>query len=396
MANSDPQDPSAGKAADGLPLSGYKVVESERVSSEEKVAETQQPAQAAKSAPAGVESAASDLPVPKTPLLAVWMERIQRFAENRTRVYAAVGVGLGIFFGIAVAAFSGLFSSSNGRYDLGPVTVNASGLTGHLFAKWDKKLSYRLTLEPSDPNQLAGFSYAAGNSPRPLSVEIQLEDAQGFVLCSNTVLLKFDPRKTAAFAVSNSGQMSADNASGGQFANGADFARQDAEEAARERGKDVFKSQTGPDGQIASLSVQGNLPCSRNAYESAVSWSMIPDFPTVAQQDEMLRRPEDKAAGAATPPSLRSGARSRRTAKPAPNTSLFFIEGDDQIIDFDASAGVITTRTGRTFLIDKSGAEANTLQGRDLPLRIHYRCDQTAACMIACAGAGVLHSRLRK
>jgi hypothetical protein len=110
----------------------------------------------------------------------------------------------------------------------------------------------------------------------------------------------------------------------------------------------------------------------------------------------MLKPHSDKTAKVTKPASQPAFARRKMAPKSAQSTSSFFIEGDDQIIDFDASAGVIATRTGRTFLIEKAGAEASALQERDLPLRIHYRCDQMQACTITTAGAGIWHTRLRK
>jgi hypothetical protein len=74
----------------------------------------------------------------------------------------------------------------------------------------------------------------------------------------------------------------------------------------------------------------------------------------------------------------------------------FFIEGDDSIVDFEASNGNIVTRGRKLFSIEKNGTEAALLKGSDFPMRIHYRCDQNGNCSLMSQGAGVLHARLRK
>lgn len=338
--------------------------------------------------------------VSQPPPLEVWNERIKKFLENSTNFYATIGVGLGILLGIVAAA---VFLHSSGpavANDLGPVTSSGAGLRGRLFTKWEKTFQYRLTIEPSYQEQVAGFSFAAGNPTRPYSIDIHLQDSQGFVLCSKQIVLRYDPRNPAALAASNpapaAGNTDADTAPNGQPAPGVDFAQLDAQEAAREKGKDIFQNQIGPNGQIESMSAQGELPCPKESYEKATNWTLTPDFPSVAEQDAMLKHPQATQASTALLASKAAQARKKRTAKVAPNTSQFFVEGDDAIIDFDIAAGTIATRGGRIFSIGVPSAEENALKGHDFPLRIHYRCDQTTACTITSDGAGVLHARLRK
>jgi hypothetical protein len=47
-------------------------------------------------------------------------------------------------------------------------------------------------------------------------------------------------------------------------------------------------------------------------------------------------------------------------------------------------------------LIDRASAEANALKAADLPLDVHYRCDQNENCLLRSRGVGLLHGRLRK
>ncbi|MGD0736354.1 MAG: hypothetical protein ABR976_14470 [Terracidiphilus sp.] len=345
--------------------------------------------------PFGVDPHAGQDPLdsPEPSLIGEWLPRIQKFLSVPLNFYATIGVGLGILCGIIVAAVSWHITNPTGPYDLGSVTSTAVGLKGRLFTKWDKKLQYRLTFEPGIPEQIAGFSAAVESSPRPLSIGIQLTDPQGFVLCSKNILIKYDSRnaeppedQAGASAVASDPQVRSSEAT-----------LADAEEGVREQSKDVFANQFGSDGKVASITAQGDLSCSASAYENAVAWSFSPDFPSVAEQDALLNHLAEKAANASLNSPQAIAARRRAAAKVAANPPpKFFIEGEDAIVDYDASAGIIATRGGKTFTIDRAGTEAASLKGRDFPLPIHYRCDQFGNCTLISAGAGVQHTRLRK
>jgi hypothetical protein len=326
---------------------------------------------------------------PAPSLVAEWLPRIQKFLAVQTNFYITIGVGLGILCGIIVAAVSWHITNPTGPYDLGSVTSTAVGLKGRLFTKWDKKLQYRLTFEPGIPEQIAGFSAAIESSPRPLSIGIQLTDPQGFVLCSKNILIKYDSRNAES-------QEDQTKAATDQQAGSNQAALSDAEAGVREQGKDVFVNQFGSDGKVASITAQGDLPCTASAYENAVAWSFAPDFPSVAEQNVLINHLAEKEANAAANSPL-AIARKRAAQKAATlPTPKFFIEGEDAIEEYDASTGIIATRGGKTFTIDRTGTEAASLKGRDFPLAIHYRCDQFGNCTLTSAGAGVQHTRLRK
>jgi hypothetical protein len=333
----------------------------------------------------------------EAPFHEVWIPRLRKFFENPVNRYATLAVGLGILVGATVASITWYTNNPSGRYDLGPITSDAVGLKGRLFVKWDKTLQYRVGFETTYPDQNPGFSLTAGNPPRPLSISIQLMDVQGFELCSKAIVLRYDARRAAAFEpLLRRGEKTPGNDIENASAQGPDGVHQDAQEAARERGNDIFDLQVGPNGQIASINAKGDLPCTRSNYEDATSWSFVPDFPSVAEQTELLkklkeRRTEEESQTYATASSHRP-----RTAKPVPNTVQFFIEGDDAIVEFEPSSGNITTRGRKLFSIERSGAEAALLKGGDFPMRIHYRCDQNGNCSLMSHGAGVLHARLRR
>lgn len=349
-----------------LPESQYKVVEPDSDSPYNKFAEaneiflTEVHAAAEKPKP---QVAAS----PAKPPRETWSERIQRYKQNPVMLYGVAGLGLGILLVILIAVVSSLMGPPNGRYDLGPVNSAATGLNGRLYLQWDKKLQYRLTLEPSYADQQAEFAAAVANSQQPLSVQISLLDFKGFVLCSKDVLLKF-------------------NAPNDEL----------AQEAARERGKDLFENQTGPDGRIAALNAHGDLPCSAKDYEKALSWSFTTNFPPLAEQDDLLKHPKATEAGKGGPSAEEVSARKKAAAKAAAKLLPFAMEGDDAIVELDAFHGTIVTRGRKTFFVDKTSPALTNTRWQDYPVTIHYRCDRSAECTLMNSGAGAMHARLAR
>jgi hypothetical protein len=171
-----------------------------------------------------------------------------------------------------------------------------------------------------------------------------------------------------------------------------------AQETAREQGADIFQNQIGPDGQIEAINAQGEISCSKRAYEKATSWSFTPNFPSVAEQDEWLKRALDVQAGAETPsapaPAAAQAPRKRIVVKVPPKLLAFSVEGDDLIVDFDTFNGVVETRGGKVFLVGKASAAAADSRWQDYPVSVHYRCDSNAACTLTHTGIGSLRARL--
>jgi hypothetical protein len=269
--------------------------------------------------------------LPFTPLTIteVEVEPSPRLGSSRIYLCAAAGTALGILFGVAVASSSWLpgWLSEAGRTaklgvpvltpvphgqppvrgaeaaiqpsgpkDFGSLNAISAGLKGHLVANFTDRPTYRLVLEPADPAQRAGFALAVTSSPHPLSVGFQLIDSTGAVLCGQDVVVRFDAARAAAL-----------NAAGGVGAAGAGASLQsveqlEAQEMARERGRDVFENEIGDGGQIAALNAEGAIPCSPQAYQSAASWSFSANFPSVSEQAEMVKREADTAASQKPPP----------------------------------------------------------------------------------------------
>jgi len=325
------------------------------------------------------------------------VEKIPKPAQRPSKVYLWLVVGLGVLFGCIFAVVFSRLTSPDPGHDWGSTTFDAAGLKGHLFTKWDKKLEYRLTIQPGDPERRAGFALAVAHSPRPLSVQIQLHDAQGFVLCSREIVLKYVAASASALATSNAELQAGKADTSVAAGTPPTHAMEDllaAQEAERELGKEIFQNETGPDGQIAAIGAQGEISCSERAYGGASSWSFTSDFPSLAEQDELTKREQEPANGGRTGA---EGATRRKAASiPAPKLLPFSIEGDDAIVEYDVSRGTIETREGKTFLFDKTSGEINNSRWQDYPVSIHYRCDQTSTCMITHAGAGALRTRMSR
>ncbi len=310
------------------------------------------------------------------------------------RIAAIGGLG-GLMFGVILIFFSWLVGNPSGPYDLGLVTSDSFGLKGHLFTKWEQKsLQYRISFEPAGPEQNAGFALAIADPPRPLSIAFQLKDAKGFVLCSRDVLIKYDPAlglpPLPPPQEKGKGSKDAPSQADLESARQADLLRLQTQEAQREKGQDIFQEQTGPDGRIAAISSQGEIPCSKDSYEKISMWSFSADFPSVAEQEDRLKQRAEAQASAERP----AAARRRSTPAPAAKPLSFVIEGDDVLVGYDAGAGVLETGAGQSFYVEK---QANLAAWQAFPVRIHYRCDAVSGCTVVQAGSGAaLHARLRR
>lgn len=394
MADEDHQDPETAPA-DDTPRNPYRIIENSNLRDPFKsIADPAMHYPFVVPADTNRQGPSEEPQLPPPSPFAGWIQRLRTFTATPTRAYVSLGIGLGILAGVIIAALSWHISNPEGPYDLGTVASTAVGLKGHLFTKWDKRLEYRLALEPGTPKQQAGFAFAVANSPRPLSVGIQLNDGKGFVVCSWEIALKYEARN-AAFPTADALTAKTDAASLSteQMAQDLDFARQDADELQREQGKDIFQNEIVPDGKIAATNAQGEAPCSKKAYENTSYWSFSPNFPSLAEQEQLLKRREEAQANAGR---LSSATRKRLTAKIAARPLILTIKGDDAIVEYDASRGVIETSAGKIFLFDKSSADGNDSRWQDYPVSVHYKCDQNSSCTLKHAGIDALRVRLRK
>jgi len=311
--------------------------------------------------------------------------------------------------------------------ELGTVDSTAAGVKGHLTTRWDGKLDYNFLVEPDDPTRQAAFALTVSNPPRPASIRIQINNSNGFVVCFQDVLLRFDPHKAAAISdapMQRSGgrPLSAKAAEEMKNEQEAGLAQEEATEAEREHGRSIFQLNAGANGKIESISAQGEIPCPQTSYEGMGYWSFLSDLPSPEEQTEWLKQqtsgpsqpdlaPIQQAQAPLVPaqvrqirgqaPQVSSQARlgaghKRMSYKSSPQPEAFLMAGDDSIVEYDTTAGSIETRTGKIFSIDKAGTAARVIAGYDLPVRIHYSCDQNAACTLTQGSSMAVHAHLDK
>jgi hypothetical protein len=262
-----------------------------------------------------------------------------------------VGLLLALVIGVFLICLAGCKMSPdpNAFQDLGKGISNATGLKGSLKTRWDGKAAqYQLEIEPIDPLQSAGFSYVTANPPGPLSLHIKLLDATGYAVCGKDVFFPFGRL--------NSGQ------------------------ADRESGQDVLQTAIGDDGKVVSLSAQGILPCTPAQYKQADYWDFSTDFPTLAEQDALRRRPAELKAKLEA--QKRALLERQKAGLPA-----FYMEGDDQADGYDASHEVLQTRN-KSFLVAGQGQQTTASLWASTGVLIRYKCDQRALCVLTKAGGG--------
>jgi hypothetical protein len=72
----------------------------------------------------------------------------------------------------------------------------------------------------------------------------------------------------------------------------------------------------------------------------------------------------------------------------------FSIEGDVTVAGYDALAGMIETREGKTFSVARAADESNGIPWADSLSNVHYRCDQSGNCTLFHGGWSVTNARM--
>ena len=292
--------------------------------------------------------------------------------------------------------------------DLGTFSSGPEGLTGHLSATWSDKLSYRLEIGPSDPALSDAFAYTVKDAHSPLPVSLDLLAVSGQQACNQQLAVKPESGNAAPKAAVDSSSSAAADGS--------------------------FHNVLGKDGKIGSISAQGVMPCTRQAFDSVAAWSFTAQFPDLREQAALLQRlaAERVVAKAPVPqvhplvkapephpltaslhkPTLAGPAVDKPLSVPvapvtqpmpsqlaetalAPQPFQFAVEGDDEIVDVNATQHSIQTTAGKIFLVREQLASADGDGVLDELANIHYRCDQSASCTLSLSDATVLHATLR-
>lgn len=320
-------------------------------------------------------------------------------AKKKPNLVILAGFGALIVFAIVAFTLARPKQNTPPAGDLGPGIVAASGLRGHLSTRWEGnektgRLAYQLRIEPMEDRWGAGFSRVTLVPPKPLSVNVRLLDASGFALCGKEIDFHFDPQGAgvpiAVPGVENGKKMTGSERNAAWVAaRQSEIARMQAEEMAREKGKDVFQNQVTNDGQVSAVNVQGSLPCSPDQYRRVDYWDFNTNFPTLDEQAALV---DPRAAkGEFAPP----GSLKRRTLPKLPQEG-FMIQGDVRVTGYDSARGTLLVE-GKSFQIDKRFGQVTATEWANNYSLIHYRCDQQANCALTSAGtSAVLHAHLQE
>lgn len=293
--------------------------------------------------------------------------------------------------------------------DLGAFNSGTNSLTGHLTATWSDKLSYRLEIGPSDPALRDAFAYSVSTAPHAVPVSVDLRTSSGQEACNQEVTLGFET-----------------NTGNHPPAPGASTTAPEPQS---------FHSVLGKDGKIGSISAQGAMPCTRQAFDSVAAWSFTVPFPDLREEAALLqRRAAERVVAKSSAPQAHPLVKApehhpltaslvkptplepssikpvsapaipvtqpmvpqlAETTSAAPQPFQFAVEGDDEIVDVNASQRSIQTTAGKVFLVREQLASADGDGVLDELANIHYRCDQSASCTLSLSDATVLHATLR-
>ena len=253
-----------------------------------------------------------EVPVRSKPLLG--KIRVYRYAAAGTLIGVLIGLSLGVGTWLsgplaharssmnAAGVVSAAENAARAPKDFGTSDSDVTGLRGHLVANWNDELNYDLTIKPADPAGRAAFALTVSQPPRPLSFHVRLLDSIGGTLCDRQIGMVSGEASLMAETVDASAatpDVKAPTAGAMDTAAGDPAAALvlDRDMAQFEKHETV-ETENGADGQIESIHARGQMPCSRQAWQRASSWSLAPDFPTLAEQNELLKQQSDAVAAA--------------------------------------------------------------------------------------------------
>ncbi len=274
--------------------------------------------------------------------------------------------------------------------DLGAGIFKAAGLRGHLITRWSGKAQYQLEIKPLDPQQSAEFAFVVANPPKPLTLTIRILDAAGFTLCSKAILFHFDPTRVQSASAHSSHPVG--KAAAKAAAEQAELQLQLAQELQREQGKDIFQNQLNADGGIEAINAQGDLPCSAKDYKHIDYWDFATDFPTLEEQDALIRNKKEMQDQQTRASWL---AAKQKAAKKF--VSAFYVQGDEHVSGYDSSRSLLVVGPGRSFFIDRKIDQPVAAGWAADSSLIHYKCDQRASCVLTHSGTStVIYGRLNE
>jgi hypothetical protein len=290
-----------------------------------------------------------------------------------------LGAGILAIIILAVMMFNKPTSTAPAFQDLGPGVSNVAGLKGHLVTRWQKGVQYQLKFEPLFGIYNAGFTFTVGHPPEPLWVNIRLLDSTGYAVCGKQIEFQFNPAHTN-IDISRAHKHGAKVVPVSAHSVGvpSSSARAQQKTAAT---TDSFQNVLGDDGQIASVYAQGILPCTEAQYKKFYYWDFSTNFPSLAQQEALMKAPAIAADRAAA---VASAAQRQREAR----SPHYFVEGDAMVRDFNNSTATLESGAGQSFIVVKTTEYPTANSWAESSAQIHYKCDTLANCLLTRAGDG--------
>ena len=294
---------------------------------------------------------------------------------------AMVLLGAGI---LAAATFAVLMltkpsSAAVPFQDLGPGVSDVAGLKGHMVTRWQKGVQYQLKFEPLFAIYGPGFSYAVGHPPAALWIDLRLLDSTGYTLCGKQISFRPGPARTkvdfellhqpAVRKLDVSAALPPASGSGRQ--------------ALKQTGlsPDTFQNVIGDDGQIAAVYAQGVLPCSEAQFNRFNYWDFTTNFPSLEQQDTLMKAPAIARARAEA--AAREAQKQREARSPH-----YFVEGDTSVRGYDPTTATLKGGSGQSFIVVKKAELPTAYAWAQNNAQIHYKCDTLSNCMLTRAGDG--------
>ncbi len=145
-------------------------------------------------------------------------------------------------------------------------------------------------------------------------------------------------------------------------------------------------------GRANPRSVSSNID-STNSNAVVLAASVKPQAPAPADANT----PPADLPAAQTPLDPQPSSVSHRKAKKrtAAAPGAFAIEGDDELVGFDTSKGVIQTSASKFVLISSIAGGDISAKWQDGTSNIHYKCDLSGNCTLTRKGAAVLYAKLK-
>lgn len=253
--------------------------------------------------------------------------------------------------------------------DLGTQRYEPAGLGGRLIVQWTGSAAYKLTIDPLDPSQINGFQAMVANPPHAISFRLVVKDNTDGVACQKDIVIPSGP--VPGGTVNPAMAMSPRDTPTG----------------------DKMQNSAGSNGKIGETVLTGSLSCDLDAYKRIAGWEFFTDFPPLSGQKDWQKHEDATAKKTDNSDSPAHSFGGYYLVKSIPTT----IEGDDQIVSDNPSKGVVSTSSGKAFLVGTAILTNPALDWQIFPADIHYRCDKTAMCLLTRLNSRTaVHARLVK